>query len=516
MEFRIKDAWVLSQEKLIECLDNDAVELGGAYPFDTLSEVQHFNGNSARIRGIKTAYMRAGSADPATALTLIHSMFHRLERDETALNWALHFELTQGCYLAGNDLNVINLVKSLPPASKLALVLLLGGLRPSPALQHTYEANLDTAISQICDLCAEPQARSFQILPTDTSLLGMAHSTTGDPHTSAISHNASALHTLPKTLLIRAYKNSFLSSVQTGTRKLATKFHMAAAHQLEILTEINTPGKGVPLIPAIKSHLRHNFGDTVSFDDFTSTQQHAVVGGFLCARQTGHERFAPILYELEGEHGACAAKFMRLLAHSYAMADRSDFNTLASKILKVDPLQAALSCELDKISGLPLINNFLEANPARLTTALIDDYLDFGVDSSVSVNAYRYLMPDWNSKPSRNFQFRLLAADSADGMFYEYGLVRLALGCKEFLAKNLGIVQIDDSFDNFCQKLGVYEVNFDNQYQISRKLEAFELLPERFKTAENKLFLGGTLSPGELDSAPERVWERALAQDMGL
>ncbi|WP_410950779.1 hypothetical protein [Pseudomonas sp. S1(2024)] len=508
MEFRIKDAWVLSQEKLIECLDNDAVELGGAYPFDTLSEVQHLNGNSARIRGIKTAYMRAGSADPATALTLIHSMFHRLERDETALNWALHFELTQGCYLAGNDLNVINLVKSLPPASKLALVLLLGGLRPSPALQHTYQANLDSAINQICDLCADPQAQSFQILPTDTSLLAMANSTTGDPRTSAISHNASALHTLPKTLLIKASLGPRWSSLQAGTRELARQFPMAAAHQLEILEEMNTPGRGVQVITAINSHLQKNFGDTVSFEDFTLTPS-PVVGGFLRAKRVGYERFWPILYELGGEEGACADKFIRLLAHTYAMADRSGPTILTS-------MGATLAQELYKIPGLPLINNFLDATPTRLTTALIDDYLDSGADSTVSVNVYRYLMPDWNSTPSRNFQLRLTTADSTDGLFHEYGLVRLALGCKEFLAKNLGLVQIDDSFDHFCQKLGVYEVNFDNQYQISRKLEAFELLPERFKTAENKLFLGGTLSPGELDSTPERVWERALAQDMGL
>lgn len=508
MTFRIKDAWVLSQDKLIECLDNDAVELGGTYPFDTLSEVQHLNGNSARIRGIKPAYMRACSADPGTALALIHSMFHRLERDETALNWALHFELTQDCYLAGNDLNVINLVKSLPPASKLAVVLLLGGLRPSAALQQVYQANLDTAINQICELCSEPQARSFQILPTDTSLLAMGNSTTGDPRTSAISHNASALHTLPKTLLIKASLGPRWSSLQAGTRELARQFPMAAAHQLTILEEMDTPSKGMLLIPAIKRHLQREFGGTVSFDDFTLTPS-PVVGGFLRVKRTGYERFWPILHELDGEHGSCAEKFMRLLAHTYAMADRSGPTILTS-------MGATLAQELDKIPGLPLINNFLDANPARLTTALIDDYLDSGVDPTVSVNAYRYLMPDWSSKPSRNFQLRLPAADSADALFYEYGIIRLALGCKEFLANNLGIVEIDDSFDHFCQKLGVYEVNFDNQYQLSRKLEAFDLLPERFKTPENKLFLGGTLSRHELDNTSERVWERALAQDMGL
>jgi len=515
MEFRIKDAWALSQEKLIQCLDDDAVELGAAYPFDTLSEVQHPNGNSARIRGIKTAYVRAGSSDPDNALTLIHSMFHRLERDEQALNWALHFELTQACYLAGNDLNVINLVKSLPSASKLALVLLLGGLKPAPALHRAYQAHLDTAISQICDLCSKPEARSFQILPTDTSLLAMINSTTGDPAISAISHNASALHTLPKTLLIKARQGTGWSALHAGTRTLAAQFPMAAAHQLAILEEINTPGKDIPLIPAIHSHLQKEFGDAVSFDDFTLTPS-PVVGGFLRAKRTGYERFWPILYELSGEQGACAEKFMRLLAHTYAMADRSGPFIQTSIGLGADALGASLAHELDKIPGLPPINNFLASTPDRLTTALIDDYLDAGVESTVSTNAYRYLKRDWNSEPSRNFQLRLMAPDSADTLLYQYGIVRLALGCKEFLANTLGVEQIDLSFDHFCQQLGLYKVNFDNQYQVSRKQEAFDLLPERFKTPENKLFLGGTLSPHELDNTSERVWERALAQDMGL
>lgn len=514
---KLTDAWNTSITELIENLDDDAVEVATLFPFENIKQVQNYGLNDPGLnRSICGACGRAlTGANSDLQSHLVKSLLARLSRDENALNWVFHVEI-RNCNVAGNDENVIDLVKSMPSTFKLAITVALSGLREMGKAGKDYLAHIDAAMNYLIDFCSQPDAANFRILPTDPILLGTPFSVRGNPGNNAISHNASTISTLPKTILIKlAEHEEFFSALQSQTIASARRFPMAARLQATILSELAMEFD-LDIRKSIERQLFRNYRFSLTYDDLVQTPG-PVVGGFLRLDRANFARFQVISRPGLGwpdENDRLA--LMYLVGHLYAMANLNQLG-----VAGMDSHDVALShfcSELSKTPGIPALNNFEARFFSPIDIPMIDRHLDEYSETMIPACAYQFFGEELSHNESHSFLLRLARNSSSipSNILYEYGLTRLALEAQKYLKEHLSVSGEDLNFDYFCYKIGLDALPCEEHYQISRKKEVFNLLPSHLRTIENRVFLGLDLDHDELENASEAVRERAFVRDLGL
>lgn len=512
---KMTDVWLIDNQELIGLLGDTSVEFASLYPFEDISEVQNFKQSGSTNYAIQQAFHKALSGSASTSDSLLQAIFNRLEADENSLNWVFHREMTTSCQLAGNDLNVIEFIKKMPAASKLSIIGMAMVGKGASINRNAYKEHLETAIIHVCEFCSKEGSEKFSLLPTDIRMLGGKSTSTGDPGYTAISYNASSLQTLPKTLLVRLVENSALYGISTSTIEMMRSFPLASGVRIEILNTLYTPVTAT-LPEAIQSHLITNYRNYITIDDLVSKVE-PVAGGHYRHNRRGHTRFADVkLVEADGDCDY-SQKFLNMIAQLFAMSDiemPSD-SSRASGLDFSDKI-ASFERRLASIPGLPPLNNYTRSQPGMLSFKLIDEFLDSASSSVISSCAYQGPEYEGDYQVSNNFLARLINSSPEDpkGVFYQYGLARLALEAKDHLKKS-GDCSLDDlGLEAVCRSLQL--MHDEQSFVFSRKDEVFSRLPERLKTLENKVMLGLGLTKIEAESSEESLVEKSLLIDLGM
>jgi hypothetical protein len=512
---KLLNAWDIPVNRIMQCLADDNVAVAGPFPFESIEQVQHFSHHTNRPHStitevLKRAFAANFDEDEIDFLTAI---FDRLERDENALNWALHQELSTS-YVSGNDQRLIDVVKSLHPACKLALTAALCGLENTFKTELPYAQNLDPALRQLADLCSGEDAATFRILPTDVPMSPVKTTTIGDPGITAINANASVINTLPKTVLVRLVESRYAAFISATTKSILRDFPMAAGLQLEVIEKIWGMASHKDCVErGLASGLTTHYKDFVNMPELLQ-EANPVLGGWYQSSRSGHVKFEKVLAPDAWDDPAERLKFLHQIGRLYGMAHLS-----LSNFTKQSTGKMGYEKELASTPGIPPINNFLKEANDHLTTAMIDEHIEQHGDILVASCAYQYRGgAETNREMVQSFLLRLALGSDAvpSNIFYEYGLIRLAMSCKEYLVTNLGIEVVDNGIDEFCGLLGIDVLGAEVPYTVTRKTEVFNLLPLKFQTTENKLLMGVSLTSGELEHATESVRELSLGLDLGL
>jgi hypothetical protein len=526
---------------LVGILGDRTTSLATRYPYETIEEVQGIIDETTKgpedeivsvFNKLRENFDETKSNDETMAMYLL---LQRLEVEPNAVNWLTHAAFCEQ-HVAGNDQHLVDLIIGLPIISKISLVCAVGGLLRSPLLALRYGPYVDLALNEVSDACSRPGVDKIANMPVNFMLNfhnpSMLNAENGRPGYSTVILNASPINTLPRALLhttcyIPTSKpfvtDETLQRIMRGFKAPTELVVNEACYLMDTL--LTATSTSTMLREAIADRSK----GTLTFEDLVDLEwnnQYPVI-------TTQFSDIQCMSYLLDGKTVLDWPDIQQLSKamskiFAYATPDGIDNDFMAQLMIELKPcydedlIQSPDRLGLHNFShydgdfGVHEIDSYIKANHDIITGSYLSRY------SSIAAHT-----PEMGERLLNYLSKLYSGCDNPDHM-YHYALVKMALltlkRAEEFDVfdpKNITLYELvnesgmgSDGFREAPWAKGKRREIF--RYDPDLVAKVYEWMPESLKSADHKLFLGGSLAPAELEQATGSQQERSLINDLGI
>jgi hypothetical protein len=532
---------VYTLDHLAALLVDRSTSLASRYPYETIEQVQGIvdettKGPEDDIVAVFTRllvdFSDTTSNDGTMAMFL---MLQRLEDEPQAVNWLTHAAFCE-LHVAGNDQHLVDLIIGLPILSKISLICAANSLLRSPLLALRYGPYVDLALNEVSDACSQPGADQIASMPVNFMLNfhnpSMLNAENGRPGYSTVILNASPITTLPRALLHVAFyiptTRPFVTEAtfQRIMREFKAPTELVVSEASYVMTHLLTQ---TSTSETLRKGILIRTQGTLTFDDLVDlewnnhypviTSSFNDIEGMNCLLE-GNSQVEP--QDIDRLSKALSKIFAYAspsgISNEYMTQLMFDISPVYRENLvqSPDPFEFHNFSHHDGYFGSDEIDSYIKANHDIITGSYLSRY------SSCAAHT-----PEMGERLLNYLSKLYSGCDNCDDM-YHYALVMMALltlkRAEEFDVFDTKNIMLSDlvhksgmGWDGFREMPWAKgKVRENQRYCPNLVAKVYDWMPDSLKSTENKLFLGVSLAPAELDQATGSQQERSLINDLGI